>query len=331
MRRFPSLLPALISTSFYISLFATSGVAAPQFLDDEAEPACDVSFGLQKGATGQFSLLFDVQNAKNGYVLDANSTGAAFSLLENGQKRVLARAPVKWKAQNSVTLQRRLWSMRLLVNGRVALTAFDATWNKGKIGAEMTGWTWKEARVQPVEAIRFDDDFTRAGREGDDSWSVADGKWALTASSTQINARNATMSSNPFAYEVSARTGNALATTGRRFWDSTTHESQHVRWAKARWASPLMCRIRKITSLSCGVGTQSAQARRLIRVQNGKTTILASAAAHFCRASGMKSGCALRLDISKRFSMVCRFCAPETILRAGRHWPSGAKPRRGLI
>ncbi|MBW3635384.1 MAG: hypothetical protein KY445_02820, partial [Armatimonadetes bacterium] len=271
------LLPSLLC----VVLLAASAHAAPQFLDDEAEPACDVSFSLQKGTAGRFSLRFDSQDAQNSYVLDATPAAATFALLKSGQKRVLSSAPVNWKAQNTVILQRRPWMMRLLVNNRVALTAFDSTWNAGKIGAEMTGWSWKDPRVQPVEAIRFDDDFTRAGSEGDNSWKVAGGKWTLSASSSQISASNATMSSNPFAYEASAPVGTALSTTGRRFWDS--YDARVAARPAGKGAIGIAAYVQDPKNYLAFVwsGSEGAQSRRLIRVQNGATTILASASGAF--------------------------------------------------
>jgi hypothetical protein len=255
--------------------------AAPQFLDDEAESSCNVSFALQKGGAGQFALSFDQQNPKNGYILKATPTGASFNLLKNGVNRVLSSAPIAWQTNNSVTLQRRAWSMRLLVNDRVVLTAYDASFNAGKIGAEMTGWSWKDARVQPVEAIRFDDDFTRAGREGDDSWNISTGKWNLSASSSNVNARNANMSSNPFAFEANAPTGLAIATTGRKFWDSYDARVAVRPGSKGVVGIAAYAQDSKNYYGFLWDGKEGAASRRLVLVQNGVTTTLASAPGAF--------------------------------------------------
>ncbi|RYG75040.1 hypothetical protein EON80_01900, partial [bacterium] len=80
----------LLSLLFLASASQRPTQAAPQFLDDEAERSCNISFGLQKGATGQFSLSFDSQDVKNGYLLKATPSGASFVLLKNGVARNLA-------------------------------------------------------------------------------------------------------------------------------------------------------------------------------------------------------------------------------------------------
>lgn len=255
--------------------------SAPQFLDDDAERACDVSFELQKAATGRFTLSFDFQDARNTYLLEATPTAASFVRLQDGTRCALASTPVAWKPQSTLTLQRRPWMMRLLVEGRVVLTAFDATWSAGKIGAEMTGWTWKDTRVQPVETIRFDDDFTRAGQEGDNGWKVGNGTWALTASSERINAHNANMSSNPFAYVVSNAQSGAFTSTGRRFWDS--YDARVAARPEGKGAIGIAAYVQDSKNYYAFVwsGTEGATSRRLIKVQNGTTTVLTSASGAF--------------------------------------------------
>lgn len=273
MRRYLCLLPLL--------LLSSRSQAAPQFLDDEAERSCNVSFALQKGATGQFTLSFDVQDAKNGYILRATPAGASFALLQNGALKTLASGPVAWNTQNNVTLQRRPWSMRLLVNDRVVLTAYDATFNSGKIGAETQGWSWKDARVQPVEPIRFDDDFTRAGREGDDSWNTSSGKWQLSASSTHVNANNASMSSNPFAFVATAPKTMALATTGRKFWDS--YDARVAVRPAGKGAVGIAAYVQDPKNYFAFLwgGAEGSTSRRIVRVQNGVPKVLASAPGAF--------------------------------------------------
>ncbi len=279
---------SLFLFSLFGALSATLGTAsvspvqaAPQFLDDEAERACDVDFGLQKAA-GRFVMRFDVRNPQNGYSLEATATTASFFVTEAGQKRLLATSKFAWKAQNRVVLQRRPWLMRLLVGNRVVLTAFDSSFQSGKIGIDVpvttstSTWKWSEARVQPVEAIRFDDDFTRAGGDGDDAWQGASGKWALTASSTHVNARTAAMSSNPFAYEASAPSGLALASAGRKFWDS--YDARVAARPAGRGSVGIAAYVQDPKNYLAFIwsGVESAQSRRLVRVQNGVTTTLAS-------------------------------------------------------
>ncbi|HEX9996015.1 MAG TPA: hypothetical protein VGB45_02645 [Abditibacterium sp.] len=266
----------------FLLLLCAGAQSAPQFLDDEAEPLCDVAFSLHKGSAGQFELLFDHQDAKNGYVLTATPSNTSFSVVKNGVKRALSSAPIVWKAQNTVVLQRRPWLMRLLVDGRVVLTAFDASFNDGKIGANLaSGWNWKDVRVQPVEPIRFDDDFTRAGREGDNSWQTASGKWELSASSAQVNARNANMSSNPFAFEASAPKMLALATTGRKFWDS--YDARVAARPSSAGSIGIAVYVQDPKNYLAFVwdGNENSLSRRIVRVKDGVSTTIASASGAF--------------------------------------------------
>lgn len=276
MRRFLPLL--LLSLSLAARHLAQ---AAPQFLDDEAEIAVDVDFNLQKAATGNFGLFFDQKDARNGYLLSATPSGGVFSVLKNGQKTLLSSANFAWKPTTHLTLQRRAWLMRLIADGRVVLTAFDSTYQSGKIGAEMTGWKWSEPRVQPVETIRFDDDFTRDGGAGEALWTPQSGKWELTASSTHVNARTASMSSNPFAFEVQAPKTLAMASAGRKFWDS--YDARVAARPNGRGTIGIAAYVQDPKNYLAFVwsGVESPQSRRLIRVQNGVTTVLAKASGAF--------------------------------------------------
>ncbi len=214
----------ILPTLFCALSLTCQAFAAPSpaliLLDDEAEPSCDLDFSLATGATGTFHVEFDRQSDTSFYALDGAANKATFSLVQNGKARVLSQAPVSWNKSSRVTIQRRPFGMSLFVDGEVALRAFDPTWTSGKIGTSTTGaWKIADARVQPVEAVRFDDDFTRAGDGGDLGWKTGSGKWVLSAASTQVSARNADMSANPFAYASDQSKEWAMASAGRKFWN----------------------------------------------------------------------------------------------------------------
>lgn len=268
---------------FFLALllgFCTASLpayAAPQFLDDEAEVAVDVDFRLQKAATGAFTLDFDYQGPKKGYQLEATPGGAAFYVWKAGQRRLLSSAKFSWKPQTRLTLQRRAWMMRLIADDRVVLSAFDSTYQAGKIGAEPGAWKWSDARVQPVENIRFDDDFTRDGSAGEEAWTPNLGPWKLSASSTHVNARTASMSSNPFAYEVQAPKTLALSSAGRKFWDS--YDARVAARPTGRGVIGIAAYVQDPKNYLAFTwsGVEGPQARRLIRVRNGVSTTLTSA------------------------------------------------------
>ena len=261
--------------------------AAPAFLDDEAEASTDVSWAMTRPAAAQ-SLVFDYQDAKNFYALETDATSARFTLTKAGVKRVLASAPVKWNDKNQIVLQRRPWLMQLIVNDDIALRGFDAGWTAGKIGAAPNGWS--EMRVQPLEEVRFDDDFTRTGDAGDEVWKPSSGKWELSASSAHISSKNANMSSNPFAYQVVSPKGEALATAGRWFWDSYDARVA-VRPADSGQVG-IAAYVKDPKNYLAFVWSseEGAAARQLVRVENGKSTTLASGKGAFLPRQWYKIG-----------------------------------------
>ena len=279
MPRFPLALCALAA-------FAAPLHAAPQFLDDEAEASTNLAWDMPRPSAAQ-NLVFDYKDAKNFYALDLTPAQATFSRTVGGVKKVLNSAPVSWSAKNEVVLQRRPWLMQLVVDDQIVLRGFDASFDKGKIGAAPAAWG--EVRVQPLEPVRFDDDFTRAGGAGDDLWKTT-GKWALSASSEHISDKNASMSSNPFAFQVVSPQSESLATTGRWFWDSydarvaarpggagqigvAAYVKDAQNYLAFRWSS-----------------REGEGARQLVRVTNGKTTVLAQGKGAFLPKQWYKMG-----------------------------------------
>ena len=278
---------ALFLIPFCALASAPLAQAAPAFLDDEAEASTDVSWTMPKPGAAQ-TLVFDYQDAKNFYALESSPASVAFTLTKNGVKRTLASAPVNWDGQNSVVLQRRPWLMQLIVNDEIALRGFDAAWTQGKIGAAPAGWT--EMRVQPLEEVRFDDDFTRTGDAGDEVWKVDSGKWRLSAASSKINDRTVNMSSNPFAYQVVMPNGAALATAGRWFWDSYDARVAVRPAGSGQVGVAAYVKDPKNYLAFVWSSEEGANARQLVRVENGKTTVLASGKGAFISRQWYKIG-----------------------------------------
>ena len=281
--RFPLALCFLAAAS----TAATRSHAAAEFLDDEAEPSTNIAWEMPRPTAPQ-TLVFDYKDAKNFYALDVTPRDATFSRTVNGVKKALNSAPVAWQTKNAIVLQRRPWLMQLVVDDDIALRGFDATFDKGKIGALPA--SWGEARIQPLEPVVFDDDFTREGGNGDEPWKQVAGKWQLSASSEHISDKNANMSSNPFAFQVVSPGSESLATGGRWFWDSYDARvavrpggsgqvgvAAYVKDAKNylafRWSSE-----------------EGATSRQLVRVTDGKTTVLASGKGAFLPKQWYKIG-----------------------------------------
>ena len=250
---------------------------APAFLDDEAEAATDIAFDLKPNATGKLTLYFDWHDAQNFYALDLGTGSATLSSTIKGVKHRLnsATLPLAPGKTTHVVLQRRPWLMRALVGKQVALTAYDATFQDGQIGFSAQGFATSDARVQPVESIVWNDDFTRLpGETGD--WKTEAGTWALTSSSDTISQRNADMSANPFAFRAEPPAErSALAWSGKWFWDAYDAQVSVRPMGRGMVGFAVYVQDPKnYVAFEWDSGDANG-ARRLVRVVNGTRTVLA--------------------------------------------------------
>ncbi len=269
-----------------LAFYAPQIHAAPQFLDDAAESSTNVSWDMPRPVTSQ-TLVFDYKDAKNFYALDLTPANASFSRTVAGVKKIINSAPIKWDAKNQIVLQRRPWLMQLVVDDEIALRGFDASFDAGKIGAAPADWG--ELRVQPLDEVRFDDDFTRIGGEGDDLWKTT-GKWELSTSSENISTKNANMSSNPFAFQVISPNAESLATTGRWFWDSYDARAAVRPGGAGQIGLAAYVKDAKNYLAFRWDSKEGEGARQLVRVTDGKTTVLAQGKGAFLPKQWYKIG-----------------------------------------
>lgn len=251
--------------------------ASWQFLDDEAEPNTDLSFTLKTAKTGSLTVVFDYTDDKNHYALDFAPKSLSLRSVINGSPHRLTGAAIEWRPVNQVIVLRRPWLMQVIVNREVMLTAYDATFIGGKIGSAGTGgWSWDDTRVQPIEELYYTDDFTRAPGQ-DSDWKSYNGQWNLTSSSDAINDRNVEMSANPFAFQVSTAGGEAMTQVGRWFWNN--YEAQvSVRPAgQGTVGIAVLVQDAKNYLAFLWKAPESNAARQLVRVVDGKATVVASA------------------------------------------------------
>ena len=177
--------------------------------------------------------------------------------------------------------------MQLVVGNDIALRSFDASFSAGKISEAPA--SWGDLRVQPLEPVRFDDDFTRADKKGDDLWKTT-GKWELSASSEHISDRNASMSSNPFAFQVTSPGAESIATTGRWFWDSYDARVAVRPGAAGQVGIAAYVKDTKNYLAFRWSSEEGDNARQLVRVTDGKTTVLASGKGAFLPKQWYKIG-----------------------------------------
>lgn len=259
-----------------------AAAAAYKFLDDQAEPMFNLTFTPDPAATGQLSVVFDYRDEKNYYALDMGPKTMALRSVIGGVSHALAGVATPLKAGSKVTLKRRPWLMQVIVDRRVALTAYDASFDTGKIGSSGSdGWAWKDARLQPIEEIYYSDDFTRADTQQNSDWKTSGGVWKLTAASPTVTVANRDMSANPFSYQVDASGSQAFAQTGRWFWDH--YDAQVSVKPMAHGAVGLAVYVQDEKNYIGFLWRESdgPSARELVRVVDGNPTVLAHDAGSF--------------------------------------------------
>ncbi len=239
---FPLIAPLLAPIALHAQAAATSSKAAPAkstftYLDDEAEAG-----GFDISATAQkFPLQFIIAQQENGdgYLLKATTNSIELGLRRKNvvQPLALSRVPL---STGSLVIQRRGQKLRVLNGNHTVLEAEDDTWQEGQIGFQ---GAVKDARVQPVEEIFFDDDFMRVKEEvavaaakdnpkqgirvadvksEETLWKAAVGSWVTTGLSENAEAQVA-QSANAFAFRANT-TGTNLALAGRPFWNDYVAE-----------------------------------------------------------------------------------------------------------
>jgi hypothetical protein len=203
------------------------------YLDDEAESG---GYDVTAQITGAPAELL-LSKAENGDAYDLKFTSKALQLWKTKSKKpqLLAQTPLSGlKFPTNLVAQRRGARWRFLLNGLSSLEAEDDSFTKGQIG---TRGGVKDARVQPIEPIQFDDDFMRVASEvamkdalqnpragvkiteaqfQESIWNVVSGRFATTGLTENAEAQVA-QSANPFAFRP-LNVGENLALAGRNFW-----------------------------------------------------------------------------------------------------------------
>lgn len=268
---------------------ATATSTGFQFLDDEAEDAgYDVSAKVQKFGS---ELALNQSDKGDGYVLRLSNGKADLLETVKGKTAILASAPLpKVALPASLVAQRRGPRWRFTLGGQTLLEAEDATFLGGKIGTR-GGLT--EARLQPVEAIAFDDDFMRVAsdvamkealsnpRNGvkirdaaltESIWTGLTGSWKTTGLTENAEALVA-QSANPFAFRPLAK-GENLSVAGRPFW-SDYQASVSIQPQGAREIG-LLCDVQDAKNY-LGLFWTDGGAPELRSVVDGKSRVMARA------------------------------------------------------
>jgi hypothetical protein len=226
-------LAACLSLSLFVAALPAHAQNGFKFLDDEAEAGgYDVSAQLTQLPAEWWIAR---QEDGSGYRVTVKSDGISLGIQHGNNVTPLAETKITAAPGATFVAQRRGPRWNLLVNNQTVLRAEDDAFNEGQIGYR---GTLKDARVQPVEPIAFDDDFMRVAsdvalaqarnnpRQGiritdaqitEDIWTAVQGKWQTTGLTENPEAQVA-QSANPFAFRA-AEAGTSIALAGRPFWD----------------------------------------------------------------------------------------------------------------
>ena len=282
------LLPLLLAAAVP-ALAQPKPAPAWHFLDDEAEDTdFDVSAKVEKFGV---ELALDQTAGGDGYVLRLGNGKADLLETAGGKTAVLASAALpKVTLPAPLVAQRRGPRWRFTLAGQTLLEAEDATFLKGKIG---TRGPLSETRLQPVEAIAFDDDFMRvasdvalkealnnprAGVKIRDAaitetiWTGLSGSWKTTGLTENSEALVA-QSLNPFAFRPLA-VGENLSVAGRPFWSD--YEASVSAMPQGATQIGLLCDVQDAKNY-LGLFWSEKGAPELRAVMNGQAHVLARA------------------------------------------------------
>ena len=225
------LAPALLALTATAPL-SVAHAAPLTFLDDEAEPG---GYDVTATVTAPAQLALSRQENGDGYAFKIAPGALELDVTNKGKMRVLEiQKNLDLKFPLQLVAQRRGRRWNFILNGKSWLRAEDEDFSDGQIG--FSGGV-KDAKVQPVEAVTFDDDFMRvasdvamkeaianprAGVKISDAaitetiWTTLTGAWATTGLTENAEAQVA-QSANPFAFRAMNQ-GDNLAVAGRPFW-----------------------------------------------------------------------------------------------------------------
>jgi len=212
--------------------------------------------------------------------LSIQPSRAVLSKTKGGARQELARGSLpKLRPNTPFRLFRDRSRLVFTVDGHRVLTSHENALSGGGIGVRQVGrgLSIASGSFQPREEIYLTDDFTRAqGNQGE--WETLTGEFRLR----EIKASKYTQqvhSANAFRWE-SVSGARSLATAGHWFWQNY-HFGASVR--PTGTGATGMCvwfqDERNYLAFLCGSG-EAQDRSRLVRVRDGKTTVLAESDRH---------------------------------------------------
>jgi len=216
-------------------------------------------------------VLFHFQDAANHYALAVDGKAARLVRVVAGKETVLAgpvAVAVKPDAATPVLIKRLGQRIECFVGSAAPLRAEDATFEGGRAARVSGGIAPSGLRVQPVGPISFFDDFMR-GEAEPGPWAALGGTWAID------RLPNPTWSANAFRY-LGKGEGACLAGAGQWFWHDYAARAavQPGEGAGAVGLAVYVEDARNYLAFRCS----AVGAAELVRVQDGRETVVAQAA-----------------------------------------------------
>jgi len=274
-------------------LVGSMAVAEYTMLADEGQGDYDITFALPSvqgwANNAEVELAFDYRKPDAHHVAHLRRNEAWFEKVTGagGGRIGTARAWPDPSAPLRITLKRRAWEMAILANGRTVAWAHDEEPYDGRIGFAASGLALgaDDLLVQPIEPVRFNDDFMREPGE-ENAWHVEAGEWWHVGLAGGKGKLQPNLSANPFSFRCAARP-SALGTAGEWFWESYRFAAA-VKATEAAGAVGLAFCVQDRSNyylFRFAPAAGPGPAEQLLRVVDGKPTVLDSVTGGFRKDS----------------------------------------------
>ncbi|MDA1142129.1 MAG: hypothetical protein O3B01_26510 [Planctomycetota bacterium] len=233
-------------------------------------------------------LVFNQQDKANYYFVEFGGQKTRIAKVQNGiEIRIGTEGrPASFEGAEQILIKRRELQVEVCFGQEKVAFAYDDSYQGGQIVMGQVGdaVALESFRIQPTGDLFFSDDFMKAAtQEGE--WDVVSGNWKVET------LKNPGLSSNAFFMVGTADSGKGIATTGHWFWEDYSFQIS-CRPMDGKPVGILAC-YRGADDYylfrweSAGAGPDVPR-MQLIRVNDGKETVLAAASGH--SRSGQTSG-----------------------------------------
>lgn len=209
-----------------VSETVAAGGAEVQFTDEpvlgEVDVRAQVAIPEQWQWEQRARIVFAYRDEAAFLHLDISRRALTLGKVQDGRPSVLASRDTPEAllvpGVHHITIKRRSWSVRVLVDDRALLWASDDFSPGDRIGHLSLGLPVEDLYAQPIGEMMFHDDFSRPPDEPG-PWQPLVGEWKISLPETRNNKPEAAKSANPFSFV--GRGEQALAVVeGSPHWDN---------------------------------------------------------------------------------------------------------------